>query len=87
LARSLLEAAACAVPLIATDVPGCRDVIKQNETGFIVPPHDSKALANSIMEAVGQPKLLLEMGRKGRKFIIENYSSEIINKKTYTLYL
>ncbi|HBC07638.1 MAG TPA: glycosyltransferase family 1 protein, partial [Rhodospirillaceae bacterium] len=48
LPKSLLEAAACARPLIATDVPGCRALVRDGENGLLVPPRDPQALADAI---------------------------------------
>ena len=47
----LSEAASCGRPIVATDVPGCREIVRHNENGFLVPPHDSKALAEAIRES------------------------------------
>lgn len=86
LATSLLEAAACGVPIIATDVPGCREVVRHNETGFLVPARDAKALAGSIIYLLDHQDLLVGMGLKGRELIINKYSQERINAETYKLY-
>ncbi len=45
---SLLEAAACGRPLIATDVPGCREIARHGVNGLLVPPDDPAALADAI---------------------------------------
>jgi len=87
LATSLLEAAACGVPIIATDVPGCKEIVRHNETGYLVPAHNAQELARSIIYAIEHPDLLAEMGRKGRKLIIQSYSQDRINTNTYTFYL
>jgi glycosyltransferase involved in cell wall biosynthesis len=87
LATSLLEAAACGVPIIATDVPGCKEIVQNKETGYLVPPRNAQALASSIIYAVEHPDLLAEMGRKGRELIIRSFSQEKINTSTYTFYL
>ena len=52
LPRSLIEAGACGLPLIATDVPGCRDVIMYGLDGILVPSRDATALANAIWRLV-----------------------------------
>ena len=87
LARSLLEAAACGVPIITTDIPGCRDIVQPDISGFLVPARDAKALADSIMVAIEHPDLLVEMGARGRELIVKRYSQEIVNSETYQLYL
>ncbi|TMJ61117.1 MAG: glycosyltransferase [Alphaproteobacteria bacterium] len=45
---ALLEAAACGRPIVATDIPGCREVVHHGETGFLVLPHDVAALASLV---------------------------------------
>ena len=87
LAKSLLEAAACGVPIIATDIPGCREIVQHKKTGFLVPVHDAKALAESIIYAIKHPNLLAEMGKKGRELIISSFSQENVISETYKLYL
>ena len=51
LPKSLLEAAACGRPMIATDVPGCREIVRPGETGLLVPVDDAPALADAIETA------------------------------------
>ena len=48
LPKSLLEAASCKLPLVATDVPGCREICKNNFNGILVPKKDSKFLSKAI---------------------------------------
>ena len=48
LPKSLLEAAACGRPMVATDVPGCREIVRPDETGLLVPVDDATALAAAI---------------------------------------
>lgn len=52
--RALLEAAAMGRPMVATDVPGCRDIVRDGETGFLCSPRDPEALANAIKRLVNQ---------------------------------
>ncbi|MDY7103271.1 MAG: glycosyltransferase [Actinomycetota bacterium] len=55
--RPLMEAAACGVPVIATDVPGCRDVVERDQTGLLVPASDPVALADAIGQLGRSPEL------------------------------
>lgn len=86
LPKSLLEAAACGRPVIATDTPGCREVVRSNETGLLVPPKDSEALANAIARLAQDPELRTSMGRQGRVFVEESFSERLIVKQTMALY-
>ncbi len=84
--KTLLEAAACGRPLIATDVPGCREVVRPGATGILVPPHDVEALAGSIAALAGDPARRAAMGRAGREWIERWFTDEIVARETVALY-
>jgi len=65
--KSLLEAAACQRGAIASDVPGCRDVVRPGENGQLVPAGDAAALADAIEQAVADRGQLEAWGRASRK--------------------
>jgi glycosyltransferase involved in cell wall biosynthesis len=58
--RSVLEAMATCRPIIATDVPGCRETVIHGKNGLLVPPHDSDALAEAIIQMIDRPPLNLQ---------------------------
>jgi len=87
LATSLLEAAACAVPIITTDVPGCRELVKNGETGFVVPTRNAQELARCIIFLIEHPLESLEMGLRAREFIVEEYSQDTVNADIYQTYI
>lgn len=87
LAKCLLEAAACGIPIITTDIAGCREAVLDGESGFLVPVRDAKALARSIMNVVDQRDLLVLMGKKGRGYIIRNFSVNRVINDTYQYYI
>lgn len=77
--RTLLEAASMGKPLIATDVPGCRDVVVDGKTGFVCKVKDPQSLANSCLSFLGlsaQDKR--NMGLSGRQFMVETFDEKII---------
>jgi glycosyltransferase involved in cell wall biosynthesis len=84
--KALLEAAACARPIVATDVPGCREVVRHGETGILVPPHDLEPLAGAIAELVENPALRRAMGCAGRVLVERNFAEQIIARETLDLY-
>lgn len=55
LPKSLLEAAACGRPMVATDVPGCREVCIAGEAGLLAPVDDPRGLAAALRQLVGDP--------------------------------
>ena len=86
LSRSLIEAGACGLPAVTTDVPGCRDVVTDGENGRVVPVRDAGALAGAIGELLADDALRARMGRKAREVIEAGFSNERVNGETVRLY-
>ena len=83
----LLEAEACGLPVVATDVGGNSEVILNNKSGYIVPPGDSEALAAAMMKMMALPEAERRaMGRAGRAHIEANYSLERVVDQWEELY-
>jgi glycosyltransferase involved in cell wall biosynthesis len=78
LPRVLLEGAASGRPLIACDIPGCREVIKNNKNGFLIPAKDPKALAEVIKKLVESSELRQQMGKYSRELAEALFSSDEI---------
>jgi glycosyltransferase involved in cell wall biosynthesis len=75
LPMALLEAAACALPAVATNVPGSREVILDGETGTLVPPMDAPALARAMhMTMQTSLERRREMGARARQRVVEHFS-------------
>ncbi len=83
---SLLEAAACGKPIIATDVPGCREVVRHRINGLLVPPKDANALAEAVTMLLGNEELRDELGRSGRGIVVKEFSTEAVTSQTLALY-
>ena len=86
LPKSLLEAAACGRPIVATDVPGCREIVKHGENGFLVPLGDSRALADSLETLLGDAELRRRMGAKSRMLVESRFQQKIVIDETLKLY-
>lgn len=86
LPKVLIEAAACGRPIVATDVPGCREIVLHGKNGFLCPPHDSVALAESIERLIEDPVLRHNMGLKGRELAVSEFSAEQVISQTLALY-
>lgn len=84
--KTLLEAAACSRPLVATDVPGCREVVRPGATGILVPPHDVDRLAGAIAALASDPARRAALGRAGRELIECRFTDEIVARETLALY-
>jgi glycosyltransferase involved in cell wall biosynthesis len=86
LPKSLLEAAAFGRPIVATDVPGCREIARHNVNGFLVPPDDPVALADAITVLARDPALRMKLGAAGRRMAEEEFSSARIGQEVVALY-
>jgi glycosyltransferase involved in cell wall biosynthesis len=84
--KALLEAAACSRPIIATDVPGCREVVRPGETGILVPPRDIPRLAAAIAELACDPGRRVKMGCAGRTLIERGFTEHIVAQETLAVY-
>ncbi|MBD3680010.1 MAG: glycosyltransferase family 4 protein [Rhodobacteraceae bacterium] len=77
--RSLLEAGAIGRPIITTDMPGCRDVVVEHQSGFLVAPRDAEQLAAACAAFLClSPDVLSAMGATSRQHIAQTYDEEIV---------
>jgi len=74
LPRTLVEAAACGRPLLATNVGGCNEVVRDGETGLLATAGDPKDLAAKWIRLLESPELRSRMGRAGRDYALSTYS-------------
>jgi glycosyltransferase involved in cell wall biosynthesis len=84
--RSLIEASACGRPIVATDVPGCRQVVRQGENGLLVPVRNAPALADALCRLLEDAPLRKKMGERGREIVEAEYSMERIVSETLEIY-
>lgn len=84
--KVLLEAAASGRPLIATDAPGCREIVEQGENGFLVPVKDPQALADAIQMLAENPILRKRMGEKSRQIVEQHFSGKQVALSTVEVY-
>ena len=86
LPKSLLEAAACGRPMVATDAPGCREVCIDGETGLRVPARTIEPLADALERLVLDPGLRQRLGENARHRAETIFAEKIINAQTLALY-
>ena len=86
LPKGLLEAASCKLPLISTNVPGCREICKNNFNGFLVRPKDSESLAKSIERLIFDERLMKKFGANSRKLVQQRFSADIVFKNFLGVY-
>jgi glycosyltransferase involved in cell wall biosynthesis len=86
LPKSLLEAAASGRPLIATDVPGCREIARNGVNALLVPWDNPEAIAEAIERLMNNRDLRAQFGAAGRQIVVSEYSSRRIASDTAALY-
>lgn len=84
--RALLEAASMGLPIVTTDMPGCREVVENGVNGFLTPVCDANALAEAILCLLQQPNLRHCFGRTSRQRAIERFDVSIIAAQTMQVY-
>jgi glycosyltransferase involved in cell wall biosynthesis len=84
--KSLLEAAAFGRPLIATDVPGCREIVIHEKTGLLVPVDDPQALAAAILRLVRSSQQRVRFGVAARRLVDERFAADLVGRATVALY-
>jgi glycosyltransferase involved in cell wall biosynthesis len=74
LPKALVEAAACGLPIVTTDVPGCRDVVRDGCNGLVVPVGNARSLAEALARLIRDPILRRRLGAAGRARAVEEFS-------------
>ena len=82
----LLEAASCGRANVATDMPGCRDIVIHGQTGLIVPPNDPAALAEALEMLISDPRLRGRMGAAARRLVLQKFTTAQVNAATLAVY-
>jgi len=86
LPKTLIEAAACAIPLITTDVPGCREVVTHEADGLLAPVREWKPLAEAIARMDDDPALRKRLGLAARDKALAQFDETIVIRRTIAVY-
>jgi glycosyltransferase involved in cell wall biosynthesis len=86
LPKVLLEAAACGLPIVTTDVPGCREIVRDGDNGFLLPVRDAQALAVALRSLIDNAALRAKMGRRAREIVLAEFSQERVIAETLVVY-
>ncbi|MBD2746939.1 glycosyltransferase family 4 protein [Microvirga sp. BT688] len=84
--RALMEAALAKLPIVTTDMPGCRDVINDQWNGYLVPPHSPKALASKILDLLDNREMAQVLGGRASDTIKQKFSLDHIVAHHTSLY-
>lgn len=86
LPKGLIEAGACGLPLVTTDVPGCREVVSDGVDGLLVPVKDATALAGAIATLQDDPVLRARLGAAARAKALAEFDERIVIERTVGVY-
>ncbi len=86
LPKVLIEAAACGLPIVTTDVPGCREVVRHEENGLLVPVRNATALAAALRRLIASPALRQFLGKRGREIAVAEFALEKVVQQTLAIY-
>jgi glycosyltransferase involved in cell wall biosynthesis len=86
LPKALLEAAACGRAIVATDVPGCREIARDGVNALLVPVRDTHALAAALERLALDASLRARFGAAGRELVVNEYAESIVVRETLELY-
>jgi glycosyltransferase involved in cell wall biosynthesis len=84
--KVLIEAAACGRPIVTTDQPGCRDIVRSEDNGLLVPARNANALASALERLLRDPALRRRMGDRGRILVEAEFSLDIVTRQTLEIY-
>ena len=86
LSKSILESAAMSLPIITTDVPGCKDIISNENSGLLVPAKNHEKLKIAIKTYLNKPDLAIKFGMNARETVCKKFTVQKINNKILKIY-
>lgn len=84
--RVVLEASASGIPVITTDTAGCREAVLDGETGILIPPRDSAALADAVIQLLSNPAKRRQMGLAGREWVEKQFDIRAVVRQYLAIY-
>jgi glycosyltransferase involved in cell wall biosynthesis len=83
---TLIEAAACGRPIVATDAPGCREIVQHGVNGLCVAPRDPTALVEALRRLIADPALRRSMGAAGHEWVRAHFTVQRVIEQTLVVY-
>jgi glycosyltransferase involved in cell wall biosynthesis len=84
--KVLIEAAACGRPIVTTDMPGCREIVRDAVNGFLVPVRDAEAVAEAVGRLIADDRLRRHMGDASREIAVREFAVEVVVRSTLKIY-
>ncbi len=84
--KALIEAASCGRAIVACEVPGCREVVRNGENGLLVPVRNPEALAHALKTLIHDADLRARMGCRGREIAVREFADELVLPQVLAVY-
>jgi glycosyltransferase involved in cell wall biosynthesis len=84
--RILIEAAAAGRPIVTTDAPGCRELVRPGVNGIIVPSRDTSSLVSALRFLIENPEARITMGANNRQIAVQEFSQELVISQFMAVY-
>lgn len=84
--RVLFEAGALKLPIVTTDMPGCRETVRDGWNGFLIPPQDTQAIEQSLESLLESPEQRREMGRNSLQLVRDRFELSIVSQEYADVY-
>lgn len=84
--KVLIEAAATGRPIVASNIPGCREVVRSGHSGYLVPPSDQSSLVKALEDLIADASKRRRMGRCGRQLFEERFTLDNVIDNTLVIY-
>ncbi len=78
--KSILEAMAMSRPIITTDMPGCREAVRDGQNGYLIEPKNAEQLVSAMEKFIREPELIGQMGAESRKIAVARYDVKDVNR-------
>jgi len=84
--KILIEGASCGRPIVTTDAPGCREIVRHGVNGYLVPTKNAAAVASALIKLIKSPDLRQKFGMAGRELVEKEFFLEKVNSETLHVY-
>ena len=81
-----IEGASCGRPIVTTDAPGCREIVRHGVNGYLVPTKNAAAVASALIKLIKSPDLRQKFGMAGRELVEKEFFLEKVNSETLHVY-
>lgn len=84
--KANLEAMACGTPVVSTNRGGPSETVREDETGYLVPPRNPQALAEGVIDLLTHPEKRMQMGRAARAHVVAHFSAQATTRAYVSLF-